>query len=127
MDENMDFSKAIEKVQDMLSGEDGQNTLENLMNLFTNAQSQNADTSDNCALLPDKESPFPDFDFDMFIKLQKILNATKNRSNNEKTQFLYSLKPFLKPARRTRLDHAVKLMNTLTVLKALKNTNEGGD
>ena len=129
MDENMDFSKAVEKIQDMLSSDEGQNVISNLLSSFsTSSDSDEESCTEETPSPASDNNPFEfNLDIDMLFKLQKILNATKNQSNTEKTQFLYSLKPFLKPSRRTRLDSAVKLMNTLSVLKVLKNNDKGGD
>ncbi len=136
MDENIDFSKAFEKVQEMLSDEDGQGQIQNILSMLTGGQSSDDASSDspenNLPSLPSENlssgsesAGVPDMD--MFFKLQKIMSLMRNYKNSPQTDFLQSLKPFLKSERRNKVEQAVKLINTVNVIKIFKNMEEGGD
>ncbi len=128
MGENFDFSKAIEKVQEMLSDEQGQSQIENLLGMFaTNQEDSNnldlpKDSSSALQNLPGSDSGL---DFNTIMKIQKIIGAMNNQSGNAKTAFLNSLKPFFSQERREKLDQATKILKITAVLKALKDS-EGG-
>ncbi len=127
MGENIDFSKAIEKVQEMLSDQQGQSQLENLVGSFLASQnnSEPSESSESQQLSP---GAFPDIgngiDLDMIMKVQKVVQAMNNGADNPKTVFLNSLKPFFSPKRREKLDQATKILKISAILKTLKD--EGG-
>lgn len=136
MDENIDFSKAFEKVQEMLSDENGQEQIQNILSMLTGEQSSDDASSGSPennlpALLAENlfsgsdnaKSP----DMDMFFKLQKIMSLMKNYKNTPQTDFLHSLKPFLKSERRNKVEQAVKLINAVNVIKIFKSMEKGGD
>ena len=125
MEENLDLSKALEKVQDMLSSEDGQNQLSGLLGMLGTSFSE-----ENSSAPPENTSlSVPDLlsDGDMLIKIQKIMTLMKSQKNNPRTDFLKSLGPLLKTDRRMRLEKTVRLMNMLTLIQLLRQSGEGGD
>ena len=128
MNENTDFSKAIEKVQQMLSDSDGQNQIQNILNMFTNESPQSDQENAPCTLpvpaLP--SASFDPSDLAMLLKIKNILSAA-NCTENKQAEFLRSLKPFLKAERRTKLEQAIKFMSAAQIFKAFKDLNEGGD
>lgn len=137
MNENIDFSKAFEKVQEMLSDENGQGQIQNILSMLTGGQSSDDDASpgppeNNLPSLPaenlflgSESAGVPDMD--MFFKLQKIMSLMRNYKNTPQTDFLQSLKPFLKSERRGRVEQAVKLINAINIIKMFKSMEEGGD
>lgn len=126
MGENIDFSKAIEKVQEMLSDEQGQSQLENLVGSFLSSQNNSESPSPESQQLAPTSSQNAGngIDLDMIMKIQRIVQAMNNGCDNPKTVFLNSLKPFFGPNRREKLDHATKLLKISAILKTLKD--EGG-
>lgn len=130
MDDSLDFSKAIEKVQQMLSDSDGQNQIQNILNMFTSG-SDDAPSEEHCdpAPLPAPQSPNPSFapsDLDLLFKIRNIMSAMNSQQSSAQANFLTALKPFLKKERRNKVEQAVKIMNAAKVLKAFKDINEGG-
>lgn len=128
MNENTDFSKAIEKVQQMLSDSDGQNQIQNILNMFTNEQATDSAENTSCNLpVPSLSSAsFDPSDLAMLLKIKNLLSAA-NGAENKQAEFLRSLKPFLKTGRREKLEQAIKLLSAAEIFKAFKNLNEGGD
>lgn len=134
MGENIDFSGAIEKLQEMLSDENGQGQLQNILGMLGGNDSSDVDTSsddnENSLSLNNlfhRNDSSDSFDMDMFLKLQRIMSLIKNNKNNPQTDFLQSLKPFLKRSRQTRLEQAVKMINAIKIIKTFKSIDEGGD
>lgn len=130
MDEGLDFSKAIEKIQQMLSDNDGQNQIQNILSMFT-SDSDNASSEEHCesTALPVLQSPSPSFtpsDMDLLFKIRNIMSAINSQQNSAQASFLTALKPFLKKERRGKVEQAVKIMNTAKALRAFKDIDKGG-
>ncbi len=123
MDEKLDLSNAVEQIQQMFSSDEGKNRIADIVKMFSGENSN--EKSDN--------APSPMFDdssgmdMETVLKISGMLQAMNSGNNNEKTVFLKALKPFLKESRRTKLDHAAKLMNMISVMKTISNNNAGGD
>lgn len=64
-----------------------------------------------------------DFDLDTIIKLKNIFGQI-NDKNNPRNKLLYSLKPFLRKEKQSKLDQYIKIANLLKILE-LMNLNEG--
>ena len=125
----MDFSKAFEKVQQMLSDSDGQSQIQNILNMFSNETTPSEDP-DNCSSLPvlsNSASSFDPSDLEMLLKIKNIMSAMNNNKSSQQSDFLRSLKPFLKTERQAKLEQAIKFMNAAKVFKAFKEINEGSD
>ncbi len=135
MEENIDFSGAFEKVKEMLSDADGQEQIQNILSMFTGGQNNDSSAENTATNLPSllSEKLFSgdnsenSMDFDMIFKLQKIMSLMKDCKNSPQTDFLLSLKPFLKSKRQTRVEQAAKLINAIKVIKMFKAIDGGGD
>ena len=149
MDENFDLSKAIDTVQQMLSDENGENPLEEIIAKLTSQGGENSQTAENLlqnliGKLTETENQPQDsqkgngfdlsgllsgmggndnegFDINMLMKVQRIMSAVNQQKSNANSDFLKALKPFLKQERRQKLDNAIKIVNLTKILKVLKN------
>ena len=136
MDENIDLSKAFEKVQQMLSDENGEGQLQNLLGMLSG--SQDSDTSqdtgngglDLSSLFSGTDESTTDtnapFDLEMIMKLQNIRSAMNQQKSDANSAFLKSLKPLLKKERQSKIDQAVKIMGVAKAFKLFKNIDKGG-
>ncbi len=118
---DFDFSSAIEKIQEMMSSDEGQSKLNNIINAFVEAD-EREDTS-----AAKGNSGFPDLDridrMDMMIKLGKIMSKMKSESEGRDAALLYAIKPYLRESRREKTDSAVKIMG---IIRALTILNDSG-
>ncbi len=130
MEETPDFSKAFETLQQMLSSDQGQSQIQNVINMFTGSQDTGSDADPNATsdgLIP--QNLFGNgegIDFETIFKIQNIIQAMNSQKDNPKTAFLHALKPFLKKDRQAKLDQAAQIMSIAAVLKAFKNNDKGG-
>lgn len=120
MADNTDFSNAIEQLQSMLSSDDGQAQIQDIINMFAQSPSQSTPAS----VAP--SDAFGGLDMDMIMKISSIMQTMNSDSNNQKTVFLNALKPFLKKERQSKLEQASKLLKVATVLKTFNQKNQGG-
>ncbi len=130
MDETQDFSKAIDQLQEVLSGDEGQNLIQTLIEKLTSSDESGSSlqTGSDTPSLPFQNllSGNEDFDFATITKIATVMQSLNNEKNNPKVAFLQSLKPFLKEERRQRIDKAAMILKFASVLKILKQTDTGG-
>lgn len=119
MAESPDLSNAIEQLQQMLSSDDGQSQIQNILDMFS---SESTDNSAESAPPPNGDG----IDFDTVMKISSVMQAMNSTNDNPKTAFLQALKPFLKESRRTKLEQASKLIKIASVLKAFRQDSKGG-
>lgn len=129
MADEIDFSKAIEQVKEMLSSDEGGNQLQGIFNML---KGDGGEANNNCSngntpfsALPSGDSP--DLlsglgDMATLMKLQKIMSALSQQKNDSNTVFLQSLKPFLSPSRQSKLDDAAKILSVSKAIKAFKES-----
>jgi len=153
MAEGLDLSGAFEQVQQMLSDEDGQTQIQNILNMFLSGNGdENAGTASSSESLGENAenvsfSPkdvntsslgnnvgkgtstgnSDGFDIETMLKISSVLQSLNAADDNPKTTFLKSLKPFLKESRQSKLEQAAKLMKIASVLKLFRQDgNKGG-
>ena len=123
MDEKLDLSNAVEQLQQMFSSDEGKNQIADIVKMFSGENSNEKTDTAPSPMFGDSGG----MDMETVLKISGLIQAMNSGSNNEKTVFLNALKPFLRESRRTRLDHAAKLMNMISVMKTFTNNNAGGD
>lgn len=109
----LDLSAAVEKISEMLSGEDAQEKLGGILGALSGGgQAENSAQSiaDDAA------------DFEMMMKMGKVMSKMKSREPSRETALLYALKPYLKKSRREKTDNAVKIMGMLKAFSVLKES-----
>lgn len=123
MDETPDFSKALENLQQMLSSDDGQNQLQNLLGMFSASGDEPSTEStepQNVFPLQNLLGSADGIDFDTMMKVAGIMQAMSSEQNNPKAAFLSSLRPFLKESRQKSLDKAAAILKVSSILKAFR-------
>ena len=143
MEENGMISDAIDKLGEMLSTEEGQKQISDILSAFSGSMesgNENLNTDKESEGRKDAGSDFP------FSALSGILNSAsqtassdmpdlsqmadmsgiistlmsgKLTKNNPNSAFLEALKPFLKSKRREKVDSAIKIMKFASVFKEL--------
>ena len=121
MAENIDFSGAIENLQQMLSSDDGQSQLMDMLKMFTGDETQSAAPPS----APTQTSG--GMDMETIMKISGLIQAMNSDSHNPKTTFLYALKPFLKKDRQPKVEQAAKLIKLAGILRNFRQNNQGGD
>lgn len=131
MAEELDLSKALEEVQQMLSSEDGQEQIQNLLGMLSGQGEENESAAKE---EPQKTDPSFDInnlmsglgDIETLMKIKNVMGAMNSQKNDSNAAFLQALRPFLKKERRDKIDKAAKLLTITNALKAFKNSGLGG-
>lgn len=112
-EESIDLSGAVDMLKNMLSGEEGQQQIQNILNMFSGeAPAEQAPGTVTGGIDPENLA--------MMMKLQRAMTAMNSRKNNRQTQLLLALKPFLKPSRREKVDNAMHLLQLTQVIEVLR-------
>ena len=135
MDENETLSSAFDKLGEMLSTEDGQKQISDILSMFSGANSENNPEKEQQSAEKGSDekssfqsSGFSSADFDMLSKAKKLLGASGISGKKDKNAaFLEALKPFLKKERRQKLDGAIKLIGVASLFKEFGGFSKGGD
>ena len=113
-----DFSGAIDQLKTMLQSEDGQNKLQSMIGMLAGKGKGGDSEAEEENRASSSGSDFGE-NAEMFMKMQKMMSLMKGQKNQH-TDFLNTLKPYLGPERREKVDHAVKLMGFAKVAALFK-------
>lgn len=70
-------------------------------------------------------NPFGNFDMNTFIKMKQIMEKMNEKKNDPRSTLLLSLKPYLKPARKQKVDQYIQIFNMSNIMDSFKPM--GGD
>ena len=139
-----DMSELFQKVNKMLQNNEIPDEVKNMMNQFSSSKSDNLNNCNNsnysnsCNVenhisskkdsnsVQNDNSSNNNFEFDMntMLKMKSIIEALNSNQNNPRSNLLKSLKPYLKPSRKEKVDKYIQLMNMGKVFEAM-NPLEG--
>ena len=93
---------------------------------FSSNDNMNQDNrNSNSSNTQNSSQNIPNIDINTMMKMQKIISAMNNSSNNSGVNLLRSLKPYLKPSRQEKVDECIQLFNIEKVIELMKQS--GGD
>ena len=110
----LDLSAAVEKISEMLSGEDAQEKLGGILGALSGGGGQAGNSAQGIA----EDAA----DFEMMMKMGKVMSKMKTRETGREAALLYALKPYLRKSRREKTDNAVKIMGMLKAFSVLKES-----
>ena len=89
---------------------------------FNNTNKENSQTFGG---VNNSDNPFSNIDMNTILKMKKILDGMNNNKNNPRSNLLLSLKPYLRPERRSKVDQYINLFNMGSMMENFKSM--GGD
>ena len=112
MADELDLSNAVDMLKNMLSNDEGQQQIQNIVAMLggdggQQQQTQNTQNAEN---------------IEMMMKLQKIMSAVNDAEHSSQAAFLHSLAPLLRPERRDKLNKAVRLLSVGRAIEIMKQT-----
>ena len=90
---------------------------------FTSSFNNDTNTSNNSNSA--NTNPFGNIDMNTILKIKQVMEKMNDTKNDPRSNLLLSLKPYLKPTRKEKLDQYIKLVNMSSVMEFFKNT--GGE
>lgn len=104
-----DMSEIIQKMNEMLKNNEIPDSIKNMMgNLNLNANDMSSKTSTEQS---SSENSVPNFDMDTMLKMKTIIDNMNKTQNDPRANLLKSLKPYLKPSRKDKVDQYIKLFS----------------
>ena len=89
---------------------------------FTSSSEEN-EQNEEC--VGNSEDPFFNLDMNTIFKIKQVMDSMKNNKNNPRSNLLLSLKPYLRPERRPKIDQYIKIFNMTSMIDNFKSM--GGD
>ncbi len=128
MPEDIDFSKAIEQLKDMLSSSEGESQIQNILGMIVGGQ-ESSESIEEKMVDEDLDKGANIFsglgDMQNILKIKNILGAVEGRKNDSSAAFLHALKPFLSENRQAKIENAEKILSMTKVFKILKDSGWG--
>lgn len=72
-----------------------------------------------------ENNPFGNIDMGTILKIKQIMENMNNTKNSPRANLLLSLKPYLKPSRKEKIDQYIQLLSMGELIESLKPT--GGE
>lgn len=124
---NEDMSDIIQKMNDMLKNNQIPDSIKNIMNNISQENSVKNDLSsssipDNTTDASNSNNNFNDFsgfDIDTMLKMKSIIDSINANQNDPRSTLLNSLKPYLKPSRKEKVDQYIKLFNMGKIIEII--------
>ena len=93
----------------------------NIMSDFSSDNSNKYNTSNN-------SFDFSNLDIETIMKIKNIMSKIASNQLNPRSNLLMSLKPFLKPSRKEKLDQYIKFINMASLFESFSNNlnKDGG-
>ena len=101
-----------------------ENVKEMLNNFIQNSKNSEQTSDVSSSNTSNANSNIPNIDMDTVIKIQKIMQAMNSEQSSSRVNLLRSLKPYLNPSRRDKVEEYIRLLN---IEKAFELFNNGGD
>ncbi len=112
------MSEIMKKMNNMIKNNEIPDNVKNILNnLSSNTNANNSSSNNNI-----KNSGSPNFesdntnnnfniDMDTMLKMKSIIDSMNKSQNDPRANLLRSLKPYLKPSRKEKVDQYIKLFS----------------
>lgn len=107
------------KLMEMLNNPESIEKLKGLTGLLVNNDSKKEEESENQDIEQDEENLLPTEAISTMMKFLPLLSSMNKE--DEKTKFLFALRPLLSDKRQKKLDESVKILQMIQILPLLKS------
>lgn len=80
---------------------------------FTSSFESNTDTSSDTS----NANPFGNIDMNTILKIKQIMEKMNQHKDDPRSNLLLSLKPYLKPSRKQKVDQYIQLFNMSNIME----------
>ena len=82
-------------------------------NQFTSSFKQDSSNSSNT----EQANPFSNIDMNTILKIKQVMEKMNQNKNDPRSNLLLSLKPYLKPSRKQKVDQYIQLLNMGSIME----------
>lgn len=111
----------LKNLSEMLGNNDSSDNFKNIISNFTS--NNNTKNNENTDSSPNFD--FSNIDMATLMKFKNIMGKMNSKKNDPRSNLLLSLKPYLKPSRKEKLDQYIQFMNITSVIDTFNKT--GGE
>ena len=105
-----DMSEIIQKMNEMLKNNEVPDSIKNMMSSLNGGISSDGSAREQQSS-NNGSSDMPNFDMDTMLKMKSIIDSMNRNQNDPRANLLKSLKPYLKPSRKEKVDQYIKLFS----------------
>lgn len=80
---------------------------------FTSSFEENSDTSSS----NEQSNPFGNIDMNTILKIKQVMEKMNQNKNDPRSNLLISLKPYLKPSRKQKVDQYIQLFSMGSIME----------
>ncbi len=121
---NEDMSNMINKINNMIKNNEIPDEIKNIVNQF-NSSNDNSDNKCNDQDISSSSSTETDFDINTILKIKKMMDSINSNKDDYRANLLRSLKPYLKPSRKEKVEQYIQFLNIEKMLGMFNSL--GGD
>lgn len=120
-----DISEMMKKMSEMLKNNEIPDNVKSIINNLSsksseaNTSSENGNSFNKNLTSENSNSDFPDIDLNTMLKMKSIIDSMNKQQNDPRANLLRSLKPYLKPSRKEKVDQYIKLFSMGKVFETL--------
>lgn len=122
-----DMSDIIQKMSEMLKNNEIPDNIKSMMGQFASEQNNSFSSQENSASAMENSkqensngsSEMPNIDIGTMLKMKSIIDSMNQQQNDPRANLLRSLKPYLKPSRKEKVDQYIKLFGMGKVFEVL--------
>lgn len=130
-----DMSDMIQKMSQMFQNGQIPDNIKNIMSSFTtetnnsttNSDSSNENSNSSSGFMEtdstNNNSDMPNLDIDTMLKMKSIIDSMNKQQNDPRSNLLKSLKPYLRPSRKDKVDQYIKLFSMGKVFEMMGPLN----
>ncbi len=124
---NDDMSEMFQKVSEMLKNNEIPDNIKSMMSNFATEQNNSSTSQESSSNTTENEEQrdsndsfeMPNIDLNTMLKMKSIVDSMNRQQNDPRANLLRSLKPYLKPSRKEKVDQYIKLFSMGKVFEVL--------
>ena len=121
------MSEIVQKMSEMLKNNEIPDNVKSILDGFTSNQNNSSPSQEDSSNATDSRNEqnssdsfeMPNIDFGTMLKMKSIIDSMNQQQNDPRANLLRSLKPYLKPSRKEKVDQYIKLFSMGKVFEVL--------
>ncbi len=119
------MSEIMQKMNDMIKNNEIPDNIKNILNnLSSNGSSSSNSNSNETSNFNNTNNDSFNIDMDTMLKMKSIIDSMNKGQNDPRANLLRSLKPYLKPSRKEKVDQYIKLFSMGKAFEMMKPFGE---
>jgi hypothetical protein len=122
-----DMSEIMQKMSEMLKNNEIPDNVKSILNGFTSNQNNSSPSQEDISNATDSKNEqnssdsfeMPNIDLGTMLKMKSIIDSMNKQQNDPRANLLRSLKPYLKPSRKEKVDQYIKLFSMGKVFEVI--------